>query len=167
MHILHARQFDAGNVQDVLQTAKAGHLNDGMAAYDRIFDGLASGDLQVISISDGLSPSNTHAHCLLPYRCETLASGERDLYVWDSMRPYALYPDYYNSGYNRIRINGPTDWTYNQNYILNPTQPSTTDTSTKVSTTAGCSPSPPPPSATRGASPSASATSCRISPTSC
>jgi hypothetical protein len=121
VHVLHARQFDAGNVQDVLQTAKAGHLNDGMAAYDRVFDGLASGDLQVISISDGLL-SNTHAHCLLPYRCETLASGERDLYVWDSVRPYALYPDYYNSGYNRIRINGPTDWTYNQNYILNPTQ---------------------------------------------
>ena len=120
VHILHARQFDAGNVQDVLQTVKAGHLNDGMAAYDRVFDGLASGDLQVISISDGLSDG--HAHCLLPYRCETLASGERDLYVWDSVRPYALYPDYYNSGYNRIRINGPTDWTYNQNYILNPTQ---------------------------------------------
>ena len=113
VHILHARQFDAGNVQDVLQTVKAGHLNDGMAAYDRVFDGLASGDLQVISISDGLSDG--HAHCLLPYRCETLASGERDLYVWDSVRPYALYPDYYNSGYNRIRINGPTDWTYDQN----------------------------------------------------
>lgn len=121
VHILHARQFDAGNVQDVLQTVKAGHLNDGMAAYDRVFDGLASGDLQVISISDGLSDG--HAHCLLPYRCETLASGERDLYVWDSMRPYALYPDYYNSGYNRIRINGPTDWTYDQN----PTPPSTSD----------------------------------------
>jgi hypothetical protein len=157
VHILHARQFDAGNVQDVLQTVKAGHLNDGMAAYDRVFDGLASGDLQVVSISDGLSDG--HAHCLLPYRCETLASGERDLYVWDSVRPYVLYPDYYNSGYNRIRINGPTDWTYDP--------PSTTDTSTRVSTTAGCSPSPPPPSATRGASPSASATSCRISPTSC
>jgi hypothetical protein len=113
VHILQARQFDAGNVQDVLQTVKAGHLNDGMAAYDRVFDGLATGDLQVISISDGLSDG--HAHCLLPYRCETLASGERDLYVWDSVRPYALYPDYYNSGYNRIRINGPTDWTYNQN----------------------------------------------------
>jgi hypothetical protein len=113
VHILHARQFDAGNVQDVLQTVKAGHLNDGMAAYDRVFDGLASGDLQVLSISDGLS--NGHAHCLLPYRCETLASGERDLYVWDSVRPYALYPDFYNSGYNRIRINGPTDWTYDQN----------------------------------------------------
>jgi hypothetical protein len=113
VHVLHARQFDAGNVQDVLQTVKAGHLNDGMAAYDRVFDGLASGDLQVISISDGLSDG--HAHCLLPYRCETLASGERDLYVWDSVRPYALYPDYYNSGYNRIRINGPTDWTYDQN----------------------------------------------------
>jgi len=98
---------------DVLQTAKAGYLNDGMAAYDRVFDGLASGDLQVVSISDGLSDG--HAHCLLPYRCETLASGERDLYVWDSVRPYALYPDYYNSGYNRIRINGPTDWTYDQN----------------------------------------------------
>ena len=115
VHILHARQFDAGNVQDVVQTVKAGHLNDGMAAYDRVLDGLASGDLQVISISDGLSDG--HAHCLLPYRCETLTTGERDLYVWDSVRPYALYPDYYDRGYNRIRINSPTDWTYDQNPI--------------------------------------------------
>jgi hypothetical protein len=116
VHILHARQFDAGNVQDVLQTVKAGHLNDGMAAYDRVFDGLASGDLQLISISNGLL-SNQHAHCLLPYRCETLTTGERDLYVWDSVRPYALYPDFYDGGYNRIRITGPTDWTYDQNPI--------------------------------------------------
>ncbi|GAA4352620.1 hypothetical protein [Microbacterium rhizosphaerae] len=113
VHILHGRQFDAGNVTDVLQTAKAGHINDGMAAYDRVVDGLASGDLQLISISDGLSDG--HAHCLLPYRCETLASGERDIYVWDSVRPYALFPDYYDLGYNVIRINGPADWTYNQN----------------------------------------------------
>ena len=167
VHILQARQFDAGNVQDVLQTAKAGHLNDGMAAYDRVFDGLASGDLQVISISDGLL-SNTHAHCLLPYRCETLASGERDLYVWDSVRPYELYPDFYNADTTRsgstARPTGPTTRT-----TPSPPQPRTspTEPSTRVPTTAGCSPSPPPPSATRGASPSAPATSCRISPTSC
>ena len=70
---------------------------------------------------------------------------------------------------SRIRINGPTDWTYNQNHHPGLPQPRTspTEPSTRVPTTAGCSPSPPPPSATRGASPSAPATSCRISPTSC
>jgi hypothetical protein len=34
------------------------------------------------------------------------------------VRPYALFPDFYNCKYNRIRINGPTDWTYDQNYDL-------------------------------------------------
>jgi hypothetical protein len=112
VHVLHGRQYDAGNVKDVLATAKAGHINDGMAAYDRVVDGLASGDLQLISISN---PLGSDAHCLLPYRCETLASGERDIYVWDSVLPYALYPQYYDLGYNVIRINGPTDWIYDQN----------------------------------------------------
>lgn len=115
LHIVHARQFGAGNVQDVLQTAKAGHLNDAGAAFDRVRDGLASGDLQVISIADKLIDGAPHA--LLPYRCETLTSGARELYVWDSVRSFAIDPQYYLDGHNKIQVNSndPTDWTYDQN----------------------------------------------------
>ncbi len=158
VRILHARQFNAGNVQDVLQTVKAGHLNNGMAAYDRVFDGLASSDLLVVSISDGLSDG--HAHCLLPSAARrsrrasaTCTCGTPcDRTRCSRVLRQQIQP---------IRITGPTDWTTTE-----PDPPTTSSTLYEGARHGGCSPSRRP-AVRNEVSPSASATRCRTSRISC
>jgi hypothetical protein len=112
INIMQARQFSADGIRNFLDVVKAGQLNDGLAAWNRIQSGLASGDYCMLSISNGLF--GTAAHTIIPYRAEIIG-GAHVLHVWDSDRPYPWYPEHYDGDHNKIVITGPTSWTYDQN----------------------------------------------------
>lgn len=113
INIMQARQFSAPGIRNFVDVVKAGQLNDGLAAFDRIRDGLGSGDYHVISLANGLF--GTAAHTLIPYRAEQVG-GTRTLWLWDPNHPYDDYPEFYDEGLNRLVITGPTSWVYDQNY---------------------------------------------------
>ena len=54
INIMQARQFSAPGIRNFLDVVKAGQLNDGVAAWNRIRSGLGSGDYCMLSLSNGL-----------------------------------------------------------------------------------------------------------------
>jgi hypothetical protein len=111
LNIMQARQFSAPGIQNFVDVVKAGQLNDGVAAFTRIQDGLANGDFQVLSLSNGLF--GTAAHTIVPYRAD-ISGNIRTLHVWDPNRPYDDYKQYYDDDHNKIVITAPTQWSYDQ-----------------------------------------------------
>jgi hypothetical protein len=115
INIMQARQFSAPGIQNFLDVVKAGQLNDGVAAWDKIRSGLGSGDYCMLSLANGLF--GDAAHTIIPYRAD-MSGSSRVLHVWDSDRPYNTFPKHYDQDHNKIVINGPTDWVYDQNAVL-------------------------------------------------
>jgi hypothetical protein len=111
INIMQGRQFSAAGIRNFLDVVKAGQLNDGVAAWNRIQSGLASGDYCLLSLSNGIF--GDAAHTIIPYRAE-MEGGKHVLYVWDSVRPYAWYHEHYDAAHNRIVISSPTSWSYDQ-----------------------------------------------------
>lgn len=112
INIMQARQFSAAGIRNFLDVVKAGQLNDGFAAFDRIRSGLASGDYCMLSLSNGIF--GDAAHTIIPYRADIVGSS-RVLHVWDPNRPYDAFSQHYDGDHNKIVINGPTSWSYDQN----------------------------------------------------
>jgi hypothetical protein len=112
VNIMQARQFSAAGIRNFLDVVKAGQLNDGVAAWNRIRSGLGSGDYCMLSLSNGVF--GDAAHTIIPYRAE-MSGSAYVLHVWDPNRSYAWFPQYYDGDHNKIVINGPTSWTYDQN----------------------------------------------------
>ncbi|MFN8192766.1 MAG: hypothetical protein U0R80_00615 [Nocardioidaceae bacterium] len=112
INIMQARQFSAAGIRNFLDVVKAGQLNDGFAAYDRIVSGLGSGDYCMLSLSNGVF--GDAAHTIIPYRAEMIG-GTRVLHVWDPNRPYDAFSQHYDADHNKITITGPTSWSYDQN----------------------------------------------------
>lgn len=112
VNIMQARQFSAAGIRNFLDVIKAGELNDGYAAWNRIRSGLASGDYCMLSLSNGLF--GDAAHTIIPYRADLMGSS-RVLHVWDPNRPYDAFSQHYDGDHNKIIINGPTAWSYDQN----------------------------------------------------
>jgi len=112
VNIMQARQFSAAGIRNFLDVVKAGQLNDGYAAFDRIRSGLASGDYCMLSLSNGIF--GDAAHTIIPYRADVVGSS-RILHVWDPNRPYDAYSQHYDGDHNKIVITGPTTWAYDQN----------------------------------------------------
>lgn len=117
INIMQARQFSAPGIQNFLDVVKAGELNDGEAAFDKIKSGLASGDYAMLSISNGLF--GDAAHTVIPYAVDEhpagFPAGTKLLHIWDSDRPFNAFRAYYIDGHNIMIIRGATDWTYDQN----------------------------------------------------
>jgi hypothetical protein len=111
INIMQARQFSAAGIRNFLDVVKAGQLNDGYAAFDRIRSGLGSGDYCMLSLSNGVF--GDAAHTIIPYRAEMVGS-TRVLHVWDSVRPYDDFPEHYDGDHNKIVITAPTSWSYDQ-----------------------------------------------------
>jgi hypothetical protein len=111
VNIMQGRQFSAPGIRNFLDVVKAGQLNDGVAAWNRIRSGLGSGDYCLLSLSNGLF--GTAAHTVIPCRAD-MSGSARVLHVWDPNRPYAWFPKYYDDDHNKIVITGPTSWTYDQ-----------------------------------------------------
>lgn len=112
INIMQARQFSAFGIQNFLDVVKAGELNQGIAAFERIKGGLASGDYCMLSVSNGIF--GTAAHTVIPYKVDESVPGTKAMFIWDPNYPFDDYPGYYTSGLNRIVITGPTSWTYDQ-----------------------------------------------------
>jgi hypothetical protein len=112
INIMQARQFSAFGIQNFLDVVKAGELNHGLAAFERVKSGLASGDYCMLSLSNGLF--GDAAHTVVPYKIDESTPGTKIMFIWDPIRPFDTFPDYYTSGLNRIIITGPTSWTYDQ-----------------------------------------------------
>ena len=112
VNIMQARQFSAAGIRNFLDVVKAGQLNDGFAAFDRIRSGLASGDYCMLSLSNGIF--GDAAHTIIPYRADVVGSS-RVLHVWDPNRPYDAFSQHYDGDHNKIVITGPTTWSYDQN----------------------------------------------------
>ena len=112
INIMQARQFSAPGIRNFLDVVKAGQLNDGVAAFARAKSGVASGDYCLLSLSNGLF--GDAAHVVIPYAFDESMPGTKIMLVWDPNRPYDAFPEYYDLGRNRIVINGPTSWTYDQ-----------------------------------------------------
>ena len=117
INIMQARQFSAPGIQNFLDAVKAGDLNDAEAAFQKIKSGLGSGDYAMMSISNGVF--GDAAHTVVPYRIDEhpfgFPAGTKLLYIYDPNRPYDAFPDYYTGSHNRMIIQGPTNWTYDQN----------------------------------------------------
>ena len=113
INIMQARQFSAAGIRNFLDVVKAGELNDGVAAFKRIQSGLASGDYCVLSLSNGLF--GDAAHTIIPFSA-TESGGTRTLLVWNSNRPFDVFPTHYNGVGNRITITSPTSWRYDQGF---------------------------------------------------
>src|SRR3954447_15418583 len=112
INIMQARQFSAFGIQNFIDVVKAGELNDGIAAFERVKSGLASGDYCMLSLSNGLF--GTAAHTVIPYKIDESTPGTKIMFIWDPNHPFDDAPGYYTSGLNRITITGPTTWTYDQ-----------------------------------------------------
>ncbi|MGB9376479.1 MAG: hypothetical protein WCB04_03095, partial [Mycobacteriales bacterium] len=112
VNIMQARQFSAAGIRNFLDVVKAGQLSDGIAAWNRIRSGLASGDYCMLSLSNGIFGDK--AHTIIPFRAD-MAGSSRVLHVWDPNRPYDAFPQHYDGDHNKIVITGPTSWTYDQN----------------------------------------------------
>jgi hypothetical protein len=113
INIMQARQFSTPGIRNFVDAVKAGQLNDGVAAFNRIQSGLASGDYCLLSLNDG--PVSSNAHTIIPYRADDLGTGTRVLHVWDPNRPYDDFPSFYDNDLNTIVITGSTAWSYDQN----------------------------------------------------
>jgi hypothetical protein len=113
INIMQARQFSAFGIGNFLDVVKAGELNNGIAAFERVKSGLAGGDYCMLSVSNGLF--GDAAHTVIPYKIDESTPGTKIMFIWDPNRPFDAYPGYYTSGLNRIVITGPTSWTYDQN----------------------------------------------------
>ena len=111
VNIMQGRQFSAAGIRNFLDVVKAGQLNDGFAAFNRIRSGLASGDYCMLSLSNGVF--GTAAHTVIPYRADIVGTS-KVLHVWDPNRPYDAFPQYYDGDNNRVVITGPTTWSYDQ-----------------------------------------------------
>ena len=111
INIMQGRQFSAPGIQNFVDMVKAGQLNDGVAAWQRVKSGLDSGDYCMVSLATGLFGDN--AHTLLPYQADMVGS-QYVIHVWDCDRPYPWFTDHYTNGFNRIIIDGPSSWTYDQ-----------------------------------------------------
>ena len=112
VNIMQARQFSAAGIRNFLDVVKAGQLNDGVAAWNRVRSGLGSGDYCMLSLSNGVF--GDAAHTIIPYRAD-MSGSAYVLHVWDPNRPYAWFPEHYDGDHNKIVITGPTSWTYDQN----------------------------------------------------
>jgi hypothetical protein len=112
INIMQARQFSAAGIRNFLDVTKAGQLNDGVAAFDRIQSGLGSGDYCMLSLSNGVF--GDAAHTVIPYRTDMVGSS-RVVHVWDPNRPYDAFAEHYDGDHNKIVITGPTSWSYDQN----------------------------------------------------
>jgi hypothetical protein len=112
INIMQARQFSAFGIQHFLDVVKAGELSHGIAAFERVKSGLASGDYCMLSLSNGLF--GDAAHTVIPYKIDESTPGTKIMFIWDPNRPFDTFPGYYTSGLNRITITGPTSWTYDQ-----------------------------------------------------
>lgn len=113
INIMQARQFSTPGIRNFLDVVKAGQLNDGFTAWNKVRSGLGSGDYCLLSLSNGLF--GDAAHTVIPYKAEMMGSS-RVLSVWNSNRPYKFYPSHYDTGQNRIVINSPTSWVYDQGF---------------------------------------------------
>jgi hypothetical protein len=113
INIMQARQFSTPGIRNFVDVVKAGQLNDGVAAFNRIHSGLASGDYCLLSVAD--SPVGGNAHTIIPYRADDLGTGTRVLHVWDPNLPYDDFPSFYDNDLNKIVITGSTAWSYDQN----------------------------------------------------
>ena len=118
INVMHGRQFSAAGVRDFIDRVKQGQLNNGHAAFERIATGLGSGDYAMISLSNGVF--GTEGHVLIPYRADDLGS-TKVLHLWDPVRPYIGYKEFYDYGLNRLVITSPTSWHYDQDYTVGPT----------------------------------------------
>ena len=112
INIMQGRQFSAAGIRNFLDVAKAGQLNDGVAAWNEIRSGLGSGDYCMLSLANGVF--GDAAHTVIPYRAE-MSGSSYVLHVWDPDRPYAWFAEHYDGDHNKIVITGPTSWTYDQN----------------------------------------------------
>ena len=116
INIFQARQFSAPGIQNFVDAVKAGDLNDAEAAFNKVKSGLGSGDYALISISNGLF--GDAGHTVFPYRIDEnpygFPAGTKAMYIYDPNRPYDDFPEYYDYGYNKMIIKGPTNWTYDQ-----------------------------------------------------
>ena len=108
INVMQGRQFGAAGVQNFLDVAAAGQLNNAEAAYAGIKSGLASGDYSMLSMSNGLS--GKHAHTVIPYQVEERTPGTKVIHVWDPDRPYEMFSDFYDPdhGNNTIMFTSPT-----------------------------------------------------------
>lgn len=111
LNIMQARQFSATGIRNFVDVVKAGELNDAVAAFNRIKNGLASGDYHVLSLANSLF--GEAAHTIIPFRAEDNGA-TKTLWVWDPNRPADDYPDHYALHTNRLDITGPTSWSYDQ-----------------------------------------------------
>ncbi len=114
INVMQGRQFGAAGVQNFLDVAAAGQLNDAEAAYAGIESGLASGDYAMLSIATSLWGSD--AHTVIPYQVEERTPGTKVIHVWDPDRPYEVFSDFYDPdhGNNTIMFTSPTSWKYDQ-----------------------------------------------------
>jgi hypothetical protein len=112
INVMQGRQFGAAGVQNFLDVAAAGHLNDAEAADARIESGLASGDYALLSIATSLTGDD--AHTVIPYQVEEPTPGTKVIHVWDPDRPYEVFKEYYDQGHNTITFTSPTSWKYDQ-----------------------------------------------------
>jgi len=117
INVMHGRQFSAAGVRDFLDRVKQGQLNDGYAAFERIASGLGSGDYALISLSNGVF--GKEGHVLIPYRADDLGS-TKVIHLWDPVRPYIGYQDFYDDDHNLLVITSPSSWHYDQNYGTGP-----------------------------------------------
>jgi hypothetical protein len=113
VNIMQARQFSAPGIRNFLDVVKAGDLNNGETAFNRIKSGLASGDYAMLSLSNGIF--GDAAHTVIPYKVEEPSPGTKVMHIWDPNRPFDAFPGFYTGGNNKITITGPTSWTYDQN----------------------------------------------------
>jgi hypothetical protein len=116
INIMQARQFSAPGIRNFLDVVKAGQLNDGVAAWNRIRSGLGSGDYCMLSLSNGVF--GDAAHTVIPYRAD-MSGSTYVLHVWNSNLPYAWFREHYDGDHNKIVITGPTSWHYDQNVPTN------------------------------------------------
>lgn len=112
LNIMQARQFSASGIRNFVDVVKAGQLNDALAAFNRIKNGLASGDYHMLSLANSMF--GDAAHTVIPYRAEDNGA-TKTLWVWDPNRPADDYPLHYSLGANRLDITTSTSWSYDQN----------------------------------------------------
>ena len=126
LDILQARNFSLGAIENFLDVVDAGNLNNAIAAYDRIEEGLASGDYATLSLANGPYPDGIEdsGHVLIPFDCYKIGS-TKYIKLWDPNFPADQFPGHYEfdhlgTGHDEMVIHSPTDWEYHGNPGVSP-----------------------------------------------
>lgn len=114
INIMHGHQVNLPTVQYFLQIFAQHHNRDAAFAYQTLVDSQLKKDLTLVSITQGLNPSDG-GHTLVAYKGEDLGGGSRRIYVYDPNRTWAN-PDganrgWYQNAQNFIEISN-TSWKF-------------------------------------------------------